>query len=100
MITKIYSIFDDKAKVYNKPFHQLNEAVALRACKDLLEDPTTEINRHPEDYVLFELGTYDDNIGGYELIKGKKIMFRFSELQIEPTYEIDPDMPTLGEKTV
>lgn len=96
MITKIYSIFDDKAKIYNKPFHQLNAAVMHRTCMDLLQDEQTEIFKHPEDFIVYELGDYDDVKGEYELIKGKRIMFRFSELEVEE--RATPDIPILGKK--
>lgn len=98
MKTIIYAIFDDKAKVYNKPFHQLNEEVMIRTCVDLLRDKASTISSHPEDYVVFELGTYDDTTAEYELIPGKRIIFRFSELPSGKELEIE--IPTLGDKTL
>lgn len=60
MITKLFVIYDAKAKFYNKPFNLPNEATALRTFTDLTNDPNTDICKHPEDFTLFEIGSYDD----------------------------------------
>jgi len=60
MITKIFSIYDTKAKAYNTPFYMLQEGQALRGFMDLVNDPQTSISKHPSDYILFMIGTFDD----------------------------------------
>ena len=57
MIHEMYCLFDDKAKVYSKPFYTMNRALTMRAVQDLLLDRSTEPARHPEDFVLFQLGS-------------------------------------------
>lgn len=79
MKTEIYTIFDTKAKIYNKPFHQVNEAVALRTATDLANDSNSEIAKSPEDYILFYLGNYDDQSAQFELCEPKSIC-KFHEL--------------------
>lgn len=81
MIINIYTIFDDKAKIYNKPFYMHNDAVALRALTDLADDPNTDVHKHPEDFVLFKLGTFDDVSGKFDLIE-KEVMLRASEIDV------------------
>jgi hypothetical protein len=66
MMTQLYSIYDTKSKVYGKPFHALNENVAIRACKDAMTDPNVDFGRHPEDFILFHIGQYNDNTGEIE----------------------------------
>lgn len=56
----IYSIFDEKAQVFNTPFFMDNDAMATRAFNDLAADPTSNIFRHPEDYRLYELGAFEN----------------------------------------
>lgn len=80
MITSVYTIYDAKAKVYNKPFYQLNEDVMVRTAQDLLTDMTTDVARHPEDFVLYYMGQYDDNKGEFKFKEIKEVMFRFSEI--------------------
>lgn len=63
MITKAYSVFDVKASVYGTPFFFHNDKMAIRVFSDLVNDPSSSLNRHPEDYSLWSLGEYDDNVG-------------------------------------
>ena len=60
MIHKIYGIFDSKAQSYSLPFYYQYEAQALRTVIDWLNNPETPYAKHPEDYTLFDLGSYDD----------------------------------------
>jgi len=63
MIHKIYSIFDSKAEAYSLPFYYQHEGQALRTFSDWVNDPNTPYGKHPEDYTMFEIGTYDENNG-------------------------------------
>jgi len=63
MVLKIYSILDVKGSIYGQPFFMTQNGLALRAFSDLVEDPKTTVNKHPEDFKLYELGTYDDCSG-------------------------------------
>lgn len=80
MITILYSIYDSKAGIYNKPFYLLNNAVAMRTAIDLLSDPNTDVGRHPEDFTLFKIGTYDDNTGQVAQLSTLEPVIRFHEL--------------------
>lgn len=63
MILNAYSIYDRKALQYHPPFFQSTDASATRMFSDLANDPATTIGRHPSDYVLFQIGSYDDSKG-------------------------------------
>lgn len=80
MQTQLYVIRDSKAKVYNKPFHQTNRDVALRTATDLANDPNQETSKHPEDYALFYLGTYDDEHAQIDLVSQPELVCKFHEL--------------------
>ena len=58
----LYSIFDSKVGVYNAPFVQANDNSATRAFSDEVNNPDSLLNRHPEDFTLFCLGSYDDDV--------------------------------------
>lgn len=79
MQTEIYTIYDTKAQIYNKPFHQQNKAVALRTATDLANDPNSEIAKNPEDYIMFYLGTYDDQTAKHDLTE-PEVLCKFHEL--------------------
>lgn len=63
MNKNIYSIYDTKMGVYNTPFFAMNNATAIRTFNDAANDGQTNINKHPEDFALFHLGTYDAETG-------------------------------------
>lgn len=62
MKTKVYSVFDSKAAVYGTPFFMPNDAMAVRAFTDLVNGPENMISVHPEDFSLFVLGDFDDQL--------------------------------------
>jgi hypothetical protein len=76
----MYVVYDSKAQVYNKPFYFINHQVAIRACRELLSDPNNEISRHPEDFAMFHVGTYDDLHAHIKLAKTQECIVRFHEL--------------------
>lgn len=58
-----YSIYDDKALVYGVPFFAPTHGSAIRSLRDLANDPNTTVGRHPRDFVLYLIGSYDDERG-------------------------------------
>lgn len=60
MIIKLFTVYDCKAECYLPPFNMKSRGEAIRAFTDTLNDGTTPMGKHPEDYTLFEIGEYDD----------------------------------------
>lgn len=65
MITKVFSLYDGKAKAFGPPFHMLQRGQALRALQDLVNDDRSMVSRHPQDFVLYQIGDFDDSSGEY-----------------------------------
>lgn len=65
MIQKIYTVYDSKLEAYMQPFFMQSKGQAVRAFTDSVNDQTTQFNKHPEDFTLFELGEYDDSTGKF-----------------------------------
>ncbi|UOK21015.1 nonstructural protein [Chifec microvirus UA13_19] len=63
MILRTFSIFDIKSETFSPPFFMSTAGEAIRAFKDLVNDSSTSIGRHPEDYRLMCLGTFDNHKG-------------------------------------
>lgn len=59
MLYRAFSVYDSKARIFNLPFYFINVGEALRAFSDLANDLTTSVGRHPHDFSLQEIGTYD-----------------------------------------
>lgn len=84
MITKAFSIYDSKAMVFNVPFFQVTTPAAMRSFSDLVNDPKSNVYRHPGDYVLYEIGEFDDEKGAmikYSEHKHLGIASQFKEVQ-------------------
>lgn len=63
MKVNLYSIFDSKLATYGKPWYELTDAAAIRAFADAVADssnPNNQYNKHPEDFSLYVLGSFDD----------------------------------------
>lgn len=65
MLTNAYSLFDTKSLVYYTPWFAPTQGAAVRILSDLVNDPQTSVGRHPSDYVLYRIGTYDDAKGAF-----------------------------------
>ena len=61
----VYSIYDIKAMVYNKPFNIANHALAIRGFADAVSQDKSMLSEHPEDFQLFHLGTFNEHTGKY-----------------------------------
>ena len=63
MISNIYTIYDVKAEAYLTPFFLQNEAILKRTIMDTLSDDNHMFGKHPEDYIMYYVGEYDDQTG-------------------------------------
>ncbi len=63
MKLNIYSIFDTASGLYSRPFFTQSDPEAMRSFEDISADADHPIGKHPEDYMLFRLGIFDDTKG-------------------------------------
>lgn len=66
-----FSIRDAKAEAFMRPFFSPTAGLAIRSFRDLVNDPASEVGRHPEDYTLFRIGSFDELSG--ELVKEEPV---------------------------
>jgi hypothetical protein len=57
---KIFTIYDNKANHYSQPFFAKTKAEAIRSFTDLVNDSRSTINKHSSDFVLFEIGEFEE----------------------------------------
>lgn len=63
MMLKAFCIFDSKADVYLLPFFSGTTADAMRSFGDAVNDGSTQFAKHPSDYTLFHVGSFDNASG-------------------------------------
>lgn len=72
------AVFDSASQAYGRPFFVQSRGVAVRSFTDEVRrvDPNNDLNKHPEDFTLVHLGTFDDSNGSFDsnletLLRGK-----------------------------
>lgn len=82
MISKIFLIYDSVAKVYSRPIFMQNKGSLLRELMDAVNDPKKDnvYAKHPECYTVFEVGSYNDSTGDFEIYDAHEKVATFLEL--------------------
>jgi len=62
-ILKVFAVYDKKAKAYRFPHFHSQAGQAVRSFEDGVNEPNTEIAKHPEDFTLYQIGEFDDASG-------------------------------------
>jgi hypothetical protein len=63
MISVMFAVFDSAIKAYANPVFLQSRGEAIRGFIEIVNDPKSKFFKFPEDFTLFELGTYDDSSG-------------------------------------
>lgn len=58
-----FALLDIKTGHFNTPFFMTHHGSAIRAVMDLGGDLSTTVGRHPADFVLCEVGLFNDQTG-------------------------------------
>jgi hypothetical protein len=61
----LYTLYDNKAEAYLKPFFSQSNGAAIRSLTDTvnLNDGANMVSSHPEDYSLFVIGEWSEETG-------------------------------------
>lgn len=62
------AVRDAATEMFGRPFFVQSRAVAVRSFRDEVRrgDAQNDLHNHPEDFTLFELGSFDDSTGVFE----------------------------------
>jgi hypothetical protein len=83
MYQVIVAVKDTAAQAFGRPIFVPAIPVALRSFRDEVnrKDSTEDLARHPEDFELYELGSFDDSTGVIELTNPPRLVARAKDLQ-------------------
>ena len=76
MKQNLYTIRDNIAEVFNKPFTEVNDSSAIRSFSKAIDD-----NPHKDDYALYSTGFFDTDTGELEHIVPIKIYTGFEVIR-------------------
>lgn len=65
MQVKVFSLYDSKAKTFGPPFFYQERGQAIRELKDVVETGQGMIGKHPDDFVMYQIAEYSDQIGEF-----------------------------------
>jgi hypothetical protein len=97
MKINIYTIFDSASAAYMRPFFAQSDGQATRSFGDIARDEKHEIGKHPEDYSLWRIGTFDDNSS--EINPETKTCLA-TALELVAVKKANPDTPEVKLKEV
>lgn len=63
MQSQMFTVWDCKTEAFMQPFFMQARGAALRSFADTCNDKDHAFNKHPADYTLFHLGSFDDGTG-------------------------------------
>ncbi len=66
MILQIFDIFDSATGSYARPFFMVSKGEATRAFVDIINDKQSAIHKHPEDFTLFHLGSFNQETASFD----------------------------------
>jgi len=93
MIHNMFAIHDSKAKAYLPPFVMPEKGQAIRVFSDCINSDDHQFSKHPADYTLMHIATFDDSIGIVTSCELTESMANGLELVTSPMDEEQPDLP-------
>lgn len=69
MLLGLFAVYDSAIKTWMAPLYMRNKGEALRWWQEICNNPESKVAKHPADFTLFELGTWDDDKCNFDLLK-------------------------------
>lgn len=77
MIYKAFSVRDEAVQAFLQPFFVRQMGEAIRSFSDAVSDANHQFSRHKKDYVLYEVGEFDDVAGRFSTIEPRRVISAF-----------------------
>lgn len=71
---QIFSVYDTKAEEFSSPFYSPTLGSGERAYNDAVADPESALAKHPEDYHLYHLGSFDTESGLFDPMQPHRVI--------------------------
>lgn len=59
----VCAVHDRQLDAYMRPFTAASKGQAIRSFRDEVNRADSELHKHPEDYELYQVGTFNENTG-------------------------------------
>lgn len=85
---KMYSPFDSKLQMWMQPMFFLHAGQAERQWRELANDPSTIVAKHPVDFILYQVGEFDDETGAVSPVHPPVQLMTALAAKNKPTEEL------------
>ena len=84
MKMKVLSVFDSAAQAFGRPAFVAAIGSAIRSFTDEVNrvDADNQMNQHPSDFTLYELGEFDDEHGRFTMLDTPRVLARAQDVKI------------------
>lgn len=76
MKLKVCAVHDSALDAFMRPLFVPSVAMAARAFTDEVKRPESEMHRHPSDYILYEVGEFDEESGRFSNLDAPRMVVR------------------------
>lgn len=70
----LYAVIDTASGVYDGPMPGVSDGHMVRSFSDMAVNAENPIGKHPEDYALIKVGTWNDGTGELEDVQNKTLI--------------------------
>jgi len=79
----VCAVKDRAVDAFNRPLYVPTIGVAIRSFTDECNKTDSELHIHPEDYDLYEIGTWDDQTAIYISLEAPRVIARAQDIAIK-----------------
>jgi len=69
MLMSVFAIYDSGISTWLPPLYARNKGEIMRWFSEAVNDSTSKLAKHPSDFTIFEIGTWDDGNCKFDLLK-------------------------------
>lgn len=95
MKLSVYSVLDKAVGAFLQPFFSRSKGEAIRSFSDAVQDKSHQFYKHASDFLLMELGVFDDHSGVFQSHEPVRII---SALECIVDDEVFPPEKEVGGK--
>lgn len=77
MIQKVFSVRDEKVEAFMPPFFARARGEAVRSFMQAVAENGHPFSKSREDFVLYEIGSFDDISGRFTSVEPERVMSGF-----------------------
>lgn len=79
--TVVCAVRDSAVDAFSRPFFVPSTAMAVRSFRDEVLNSESPVHKHPADYVLYELGVFDEELGRFENLEAPRQLIRAQDIK-------------------